>query len=96
VDPFIDPREQLTAIVKELRPILPMKFEKLRIAVKVPAMFANKCYGTLKAYGIQKEEWSKSGDLIVVVEIFGGLAGEFYDKLNKQSAGQVETKQLPG
>lgn len=96
VDPFIDPREQLTEIVKELRPILPMKFEKIKIAVKVPAQYANKCYGTLKGYGIQKEEWTKSGDLVVVVEIFGGLAGEFYDKLNKQTGGSVETKQLPG
>lgn len=94
-DPFRDPREQLTDIVKELRPILPMKFEKIKVAVKVPAQFANKCYGTLKSYGIQKEEWTKSGDLVVVVEIFGGLAGEFYDKLNKQTGGQVETKQLP-
>jgi len=94
-DPFKDPREQLTDIVKELRPILPMKFEKIKVAVKVPAQFANKCYGTLKSYGIQREEWTKSGDLVVVVEIFGGLAGEFYDKLNKQTGGQVETKQLP-
>jgi ribosome maturation protein SDO1 len=95
VDPFKDPREQLTDIVKELRPILPMKFEKIKVAVRVPAQFANKCYGTLKSYGIQREEWTKSGDLVVVVEIFGGLAGEFYDKLNKQTGGQVETKQLP-
>jgi ribosome maturation protein Sdo1 len=32
--------------------------------------------------------------LVVVVEIFAGLAGEFYDKLNKQTGGQIETKQL--
>jgi ribosome maturation protein SDO1 len=96
VDPFKDPREQLDDVVKELRPILPMKFEKLRIAVKVPAAFAHKCYGTLKNYGMQREEWTSGGDLIAVVEIFGGLAGEFYDKLNKLTGGQIETKQLPG
>jgi len=92
VDPFKDPREQLEEVVKALRPLLPMKFEKLRIAVKVPAEFAHKCYGTLKNYGIEKEQWLNSGELIVVVEIFGGLQGEFYDKLNKLTAGQVETK----
>lgn len=94
VDPFKDAREQLDGIVKELRPILPMKFEKLRIAVKVPAAFAHKCYGTLKNYGMQREEWSSGGDLLAVVEIFGGLQGEFYDKLNKMTGGQVETRQL--
>ncbi len=94
VDPFKDPREQLEEIVKELRPIIPLKFEKIKIAVRIPAEFAHKCFGTLKNYGVQREEWTKSGELIAVVEIFGGMAGEFYDKLNKLTAGQVETKQL--
>jgi ribosome maturation protein SDO1 len=96
VDPFKDAREQLDDIVKELRPILPMKFEKLKIAVKIPAAFAHKCYGTLKNYGMQREEWTKAGDLIAVVERYGGMQGEFYDKLNKLTGGQIETKQLPG
>ncbi|HSB47738.1 MAG TPA: ribosome assembly factor SBDS [Candidatus Bilamarchaeum sp.] len=95
IEPFKDAREQLDDVVKVLRPILPMKFEKVRIAVKVPAAFAHKAYGTLKNYGIQKEQWLGSGDLVVVVEIFGGLQGEFFDKLNKLTGGQVETKMLP-
>jgi ribosome maturation protein SDO1 len=93
-DPFKDPREQLDDVVKALRPIIPMKFEKMKIAVKVPAAFAHKCYGTLKNYGIEKEQWLGNGDLVVVVEIFGGLQGEFYDKLNKLTVGQIETKVL--
>jgi ribosome maturation protein SDO1 len=96
IDPFKDPREQMEDVVKELRPILPMKFEKMKIAVKVPSAYAHKCYGTLKNYGIEKEQWLGNGDLVVVVEIFGGLQGEFYDKLNKLTVGQVETKVLSG
>jgi len=96
IDPFKDAREQMEEVVKELRPILPMKFEKMKIAVKVPAAYAHKCYGTLKNYGIEKEQWLSSGDLVVVVEIFGGLQGEFYDKINKLTVGQVETKVLSG
>ncbi len=94
VDPFKDAREQMEEVVKVLRPILPMKFEKIKIAVKVPAAYSHRCYGTLKNYGIEKEQWLGSGDLVVVVEIFGGLQGEFYDKLNKLTAGQIETKVL--
>ncbi|MBI2079672.1 ribosome assembly factor SBDS [Candidatus Micrarchaeota archaeon] len=94
VDPFKDGREQLNDIIKALRPIIPLKFEKVKIAVKVPSAFGYKTYGTLKSYGIEKEEWSKNGDLIVVVEIFGGMQGEFYDKLNKLTNGMVETKIL--
>jgi ribosome maturation protein SDO1 len=96
VDPQRDPREQLDELVKKLRPIIPLKFEKVKLAVKVPAAYAHRCYGTLKGYGIQREEWSSKGDLIVVVEIFGGMQGEFLDKLNKLTVGEVETKQLPG
>lgn len=94
VDPFKDSREQLDEIVKKLRPIIPLKFEKVKIAVKVPAEFSHRCYGTLKGYGIEREEWTSKGDLIVVVEIFGGMQGEFLDKLNKLTIGQVETKLL--
>ena len=92
IDPFKDAREQIPDIIKKLRPLLPLKFEKVRIAVKIPAAFAHRAYGTLKGWGIRQEEWAKGGDLICVVEIFGGEQGEFYDKLNKMTAGQVETK----
>ena len=94
IDPFRDAREQLPDIIKKLRPILPLKFEKVKIAIKVPSAFAHRAYGTLKAWGIRHEEWTKSGDLICVVEIFGGEQGDFYDKINKLTGGQVETKVL--
>lgn len=94
IDPFKDARDQLTDVVKALRPIIPLKFEKVKIAIKIPAAHAYRCYGILKEYGIQKEEWMKDGSLIAVVEIFGGLQGEFYDRLNKLTGGTVETKIL--
>lgn len=94
VDPFKDPREQINEIVKALRPIIPLSFEKIKIAVKVPASYAQRCYGTLKSYGIIKEEWTASGDLIVIVELIAGMQTEFYDKLNKLTGGTVETKIL--
>lgn len=92
VEPFKDPREQIEELVKALRPILPMKFDKVRIAAKVPAAFAHRCYGTLKNYGIKQEQWTKEGDLVVMVELFAGMQSEFYDKLNKMTNGEVETR----
>ena len=92
LDPFKDPRDQLPNIIKALRPILPLKFEKVRIAIKVPPAFAHKCYGILKNYGIMQEEWAKDGSFICMVEIFGGMQGEFYDRLNKLTNGSIETR----
>ncbi|HLD60159.1 MAG TPA: ribosome assembly factor SBDS [Candidatus Bilamarchaeaceae archaeon] len=92
IDPWKNAREQIPDILKELRLIIPMKFEKVKIAVKISAIHAHRCYGTLKNYGITKEQWTNDGSLIAVVEIFGGIQGEFYDKLNKLTGGSVETK----
>ena len=96
VDPFKDPREQIPAIVKELIMILPIKFEKVKVAIKVPPEYAHRTYGTLKNYGIQKEQWLADGSLVVVIEIFAGAQGEVYDRLNKLTAGSIETRVLPG
>ena len=94
IDPFKDAREQLPDIIKKLRPILPLKFEKIKIAVKVPAAYAHKTYGTLKDWGMKQEEWTKHGDFICVLEIFGGEQGEFYDILNKLTTGAVEIRKM--
>ncbi|MFH1393462.1 MAG: ribosome assembly factor SBDS [Candidatus Micrarchaeota archaeon] len=94
VDPFKDPRDQIDDIIKKLLPILPLKFERVQLAVKVPPAFAHRSYGVLKNYGIKKEQWGGDGSLIVVIEIFAGMQGEFLDRLNKMTAGQVETKQI--
>ncbi|MEM2963055.1 MAG: ribosome assembly factor SBDS [Candidatus Anstonellales archaeon] len=94
IDPFKPPEAQLEEVIKKLTPIIPLKFERVSIAVKVPADYAHKVYGTLKDYGIKKEEWTKLGELIVVVEIPAGMQGEFYERLNKQTAGAAQTKLL--
>lgn len=96
LDPFKDPRDQLEEVIKQLRTTLPMKFEKINIAVKIPPTYSQKCYGTLKNYGIKKEQWLSDGSLVAVVEMFAGLQGEFYDKLNKMTNGEVETKVVEG
>jgi ribosome maturation protein SDO1 len=64
----------------------------VRIAVKIGPEHAQKIYGTLKGFGIQKEEWERDGSLIVVVEMPAGLQGSFYDRINKATAGSAQTK----
>ncbi|MCP4646208.1 MAG: ribosome assembly factor SBDS [bacterium] len=94
VDPFKDPKEQMDELLKKLRPLIPIKFENVQIAVKIPPEYSHRAYGTLKMYGIKKEQWLKDGYLVVVVEIPAGMQGEFLDKMNKLTAGQVETKKI--
>ncbi|VVC02078.1 Ribosome maturation protein SDO1 [uncultured archaeon] len=92
IDGFKDAAEQMEDVIKALRPIIPLKFERVKIAAKVSPEHAQRIYGMLKGYGIQKEEWARDGSLIVVIEMPAGMQGEFYDRLNKATAGSAETK----
>ncbi|PIU82585.1 ribosome assembly factor SBDS, partial [Candidatus Micrarchaeota archaeon CG06_land_8_20_14_3_00_50_6] len=49
-------------------------------------------YGTLRSQTVRKEEWAANGDLIMLIEISPGLQGAFYDRLNKLTGGEVQTK----
>ena len=92
IDPFKDAEAQLDEVMNSLRVILPIKFERVKIAVRIPAEYAPRAYGTLKEYNLQNEEWQQNGSLIAVVEMPAGLQGEFYDKINRITSGNVETK----
>lgn len=94
IDGFKDAASQVEDVMKALRPIIPLKVERVRVAVRIPPEFAQRTYGTLKGYGIQKEEWARDGSLIVVIEMPAGMQGEFYDKINRATAGAAETKMM--
>ncbi len=93
VDPFKPVDEQIKGILEALQPLIPIRFEKVKIAVKLSAEDCAKCYGDIKGFGkILQEEWQPSGFWIGVVEMPAGMQNEFYDKLNERTRGMVETK----
>ena len=95
VDPFKNVEEQVKQVLDALRPLIPIRFEKVRIAVKLSAEDSAKCYGDLKAFGsILREEWSPSGAWIGVVEMPAGMQTDFLERLNAKTKGNVETRVL--
>jgi ribosome maturation protein SDO1 len=94
IDPFKNAADQVPAILDAIKLILPIKMVKRKIAIKVGPEYGQKIYGFLKNYGIEKEEWTKNGELICVLSIPAGLSGEFYERLNKLTAGSAQTKVL--
>jgi ribosome maturation protein SDO1 len=95
IDPFKSVEEQVKEAVKALRPILPIRFEEVRIAVKIPPDFAAKAYGELQAATtLEQNEWQKDGSWIAVVRIPAGIQEEFYDLINKITRGNAETRIL--
>jgi ribosome maturation protein SDO1 len=95
VDPFKPAEEQAKAVIDELRTLIPIKIDKMKVAVKVFPEHAAKAYGSIKGFGtITKEEWQKDGSLVALVEMPAGLYGSFIDRLGKLTQGTVQTKVL--
>jgi ribosome maturation protein SDO1 len=95
IDPFKHLDEQVKETVKALRPILPIRFEELRLAIRIPADYAAKAYGDIAAgCTMEKEEWQKDGSWVCVVRIPAGIQIDFYDLINKVSIGEGQVKIL--
>lgn len=93
IDPFKSADAQAKAILDKLRPLIPIRFEKIKIAVKVTGEDYGKVYGDIKRFGdIMQEDWQKDGTWICIVEIPAGLSSEFYERLNDRTKGNIETK----
>lgn len=87
--------DQIQEVLKELRIILPIKFEVKEISVVITPEYAAKSYSIVKSFGtILKEDWLANGAWSVVLELPGGLETDFYDKINSLTHGNVETKVL--
>ncbi len=95
VDPFKPVQEQVKDVLDALRPLIPIRFEKARIAVRLSAEDSAKCYGDIKAFGtLLREEWQPNGSWIGVVEMPAGMQTEFLERLNAKTKGNVEAKIL--
>jgi len=94
IDPIKSAEEQVPKIIEQLRKLIPISTEKLRIAVKIPSEFSGKGTAVLHKFPLQKEEWQKDGSIIAIVEIPAGLKNELFNELNHLTHGSVETKIL--
>lgn len=93
IDEFKKAEDQIQGIIKELRPILPIRFETRELEIKLPVEYAAKNYSTLKNFGtVLKDEWQSDGSLVAILEMPAGLQQDFYDVINKATQGNVEIK----
>ena len=94
IDPFKRTDDLVNEAMKAIRPIIPIRFEEVRIAVKIPAAYTSGIY-ELKNHGdLIKEEWQKDGSWIGIIKIPAGIQDEFYGLINRITKGEAETKLL--
>ena len=94
IDPLKPAESQLNDVISALKILLPLKFERAKFAVKIPADVAQRVYGAIKSFGIQNEEWLSDGSLAVVLEVPAGIQGEIFDRINKLTSGRAIIKDL--
>lgn len=93
IDPFKSADDQLQMVLKAIRPLLPIRFEKSRIAVKLVGDSYGKLYGDLVRTGnIIKEEWGKDGSWMAVIEVPSGIRGDIIDLINRKAKDSAEIK----
>jgi len=85
--------EQIEPIIKKLRPILPIRIAQLKIQVIIPAKYSGKAYSAVSGIGkLLRNDWLNDGSWSGILEIPAGLQAELFDKLNKLTQGEVQTK----
>ncbi|MHA2364156.1 MAG: ribosome assembly factor SBDS [Candidatus Hodarchaeales archaeon] len=93
IDPFDNVDTQIRRIIKELQPIIPLRLEQVKLAVKMPAEYSGKSYGVIKRYGeIFKEQWTDDGSWIVALQLPAGRQAEFMEKVEGITKGRSEMK----
>jgi len=91
IEPFQDVNEQTKVVLDKLRPILPLKTERVKLQVRVPAQYAGQAIGTLKNFGeILKEEWGGDGGLSAIVEISAASQPSLLERLGSATKGSAQ------
>jgi len=85
--------EQIDEVLTKIQTVIPIKFEKVQLAIKIPPSFAGKSGSVVRSLGtIIREEWAKDGSYICLIEIPAGMQPDVYNRLNDLTHGQVEVK----
>lgn len=95
IDPFHPLNQAVEETMKALRPLIPIRFEEVRVAIRIPSDHAARAYGEIdRAARIEQQEWQKDGSWICVVKIPGGMQVDLEGLVKKVSRGTGEMRVL--
>ena len=82
---------QIEKVINEIRKVIPLSFEKIRIKITIPAQYAGSAYSSLKSrFKNFKEEWLNDGSVVVELEVVGGAKADLYSLISKVTNGEAE------
>ena len=93
IDPMEPVSEQVDEALEDLRPVIPIRFDEVTMAVQLPADYAGSGQAEVRQYGeLEREEWQSDGSWVGVVTFPAGLQNDFYDLVNELTSGEAETR----
>jgi ribosome maturation protein SDO1 len=93
VDPMEPVETQVDDALDALRPVIPIRFAEVTVAVNIPAEYAGKAQARVREFGdLEREEWQADGSWIGVLTFPAGMQNEFYDLVNEHTSGEAETR----
>jgi len=93
IDPMEPVETQVDDALDALRPVIPIRFDEVTIAVQVPADYAGSAQSQVRQFGdLEREEWQNDGSWVGVLTFPAGMQNEFYDLVNEITSGEAETR----
>ena len=93
VDPMEPVENQVDDALDALRPVIPIRFDEVVMAVRLPAEHAGSGQAQIRQFGeLEREEWQNDGSWVGVVRFPAGLQNDFYDLANEVSSGEADTR----
>lgn len=87
---------QIQKVIKSIRTIIPLSFDKVKLNINIPAKYAGSAYSALKnrySASMKKEEWQNDGGIKVELEVVGGAKSDIYSLINKLTNGEAEIRE---
>ena len=93
VDPFLNANAQVDKIVKDLKVVLPIKFESVKVQIEIPSQYAGRAYSEIKRlFNDSDERWLNDGSLQLIIQIPAGLEIELLEKVGSLTKGNFKSK----
>ncbi|AQL44199.1 rRNA metabolism protein [Halorientalis sp. IM1011] len=93
VDPMEPAENQVDEALDLLRPVIPIRFDEMTVAVQVPPDYAGSAQAQIRQFGdLEREEWQSDGSWVGVITFPAGMQNEFYDVVNEHTSGEAETR----
>ncbi len=88
-------KNQALEIIDLLKPVMPIRLESIKLAIKIPPTYTGSLYGyVISAGNLIQEEWLTDGSLAVLIQIPSGTQADFLEQITSRTKGKAQVKVL--